>query len=89
MMFFVISILLASIISRLLVLQAVKGDDYLAQSKSKLTNSIEVKAPRGQIYDRNGKPLITNRVGFSVQVNYSDMADSKLNRHTLKFNVRV
>ncbi len=79
MMFFVISILLASIISRLLVLQAVKGDDYLAQSKSKLTNSIEVKAPRGQIYDRNGKPLITNRVGFSVQVNYSDMADSKLN----------
>lgn len=78
-MYLVVSILLAAILLRLFVLQAVKGEDYLAQSRSRLTNSVEVTAPRGIIYDRNGRPLITNRVGFSVQIVYSDISDSGLN----------
>lgn len=76
---FIISLLLASIVFRLLVLQVVKGDDYLQQSRNKLTNSVTVSAPRGIIYDRNGRTLITNRVGFSVQVIYSDINENKFN----------
>lgn len=79
MMFFVVTVLLAAILLRLTVLQVVDGEEYLEQSRSKLTNSVEVPAPRGVIYDRNGRPLITNRVGFSVQVVYSDMPADKLN----------
>ena len=79
MMFFVITVLLAAILLRLTVIQVVDGEQYLGQSRSKLTNSVEVPAPRGVIYDRNGRPLITNRVGFSVQVVYSDMPTDKLN----------
>ena len=78
-MFFVVTVLLCAIFLRLIVLQVVKGSDYLEQSKSKLTNSMTVSAPRGVIYDRNGRPLITNRVGFSVQVVHSDSPGDKIN----------
>lgn len=75
----VITVLLVAILLKLFSLQIVDGKEYLEQSRSKLTNSVEVPAPRGVIYDRNGRPLITNRVGFSVQVVYSDMPEDKLN----------
>lgn len=78
-MIFIITVLLFAILLKLFSMQIVKGTDYLRQSIDKLTNSVEVPAPRGIIYDRNGRPLITNRVGFSVQVVYSDMPEDKLN----------
>lgn len=78
-MSFVVSVLLAAIVLRLVVLQVVEGESYLVQSKNKLTNSVEVPAARGIIYDRNGHPLITNRVGFSVQVVYGDTQSDKMN----------
>ncbi len=78
-MFLVVNVLLCAIFLRLVVLQVVKGSEYLEQSKSKLTDSMTVSAPRGVIYDRNGRPLITNRVGFSVQVVYSDAPGDKIN----------
>ncbi len=71
--------MLCAILLRLLVLQVAKGESYLKQSTDKLTNSVVVSAPRGIIYDRNGIPLITNRVGFSVQVVYSTESNDKIN----------
>ncbi len=70
---------MCAIILKLMVLQIAKGRSYLEQSKSKLTNSVTVSAPRGIIYDRNGRPLISNRLGFSVQVSYSDEPSDKIN----------
>ncbi len=78
-MFLVVTILMCAIILKLMVLQIAKGQSYLEQSKSKLTNSVTVSAPRGIIYDRNGRPLISNRLGFSVQVSYSDEPSDKIN----------
>ena len=75
----VVTILLCSICVKLVFLQVVNGEKYLLESKNKLTNSMVVSAPRGIIYDRNGQPLITNRVGFSVQVAYSEMSNDKFN----------
>ena len=37
-MSFVVSVLLAAIVLRLVVLQVVEGESYLVQSKNKLTN---------------------------------------------------
>ena len=78
-MVFVVTVLLCSIFIKLTFLQVIKGSDYLFESQNKLTNSMVVEAPRGIIYDRNGRPLITNRVGFSVQVVYSEESSDKIN----------
>ncbi len=78
-MTFVVTVLLCAIVIKLAVLQVVNGSYYLAESQNKLTNSMEVTAPRGIIYDRNGIPLITNRVGFSVQVVYGENSQDRLN----------
>ena len=78
-MYLVVTVLLVAIFIKLMVLQVAKGDDYLKQSQNKLTDSVEVAAPRGIIYDRNGRALITNRVGFSVQVVYSSAPNDKIN----------
>ena len=75
----VVTVLLCSIFIKLTFLQVIKGSDYLYESQNKLTNSMVVEAPRGIIYDRNGRPLITNKVGFSVQVVYSDSSSDKVN----------
>ena len=53
---------------RLFFLQVVNGDEYLAQSEQKLTRSVTVKAPRGEILDRYGRPLVTNRSSFAVKI---------------------
>ena len=78
-MFMVVTILMCAIILKLFVLQIAKGESYLEQSRNKLTNSVSVSAPRGIIDDRNGRPLISNRLGFSVQVTYSDEPNDKVN----------
>lgn len=53
---------------RLFFLQVVKGDEYLLQSEKKLSRSIVVKAPRGEILDRYGRPLVTNRTSFTLKI---------------------
>ena len=51
---------------RLFSLQIVSGEKYRAQSTSRATAVISVKAPRGDIKDRNGRTLVTNREGYSL-----------------------
>ncbi len=51
---------------RLFSLQIVSGEKYRAQSSSRATAVISVKAPRGDIKDRNGRTLVTNREGYSL-----------------------
>lgn len=75
----VVTILLCAILVKLVSIQIVNGKSYLSQAENKLTNSVEVAAPRGIIYDRNGRPLITNKVGFSVQVSYAECSNDKFN----------
>ncbi len=75
----VVTILMCAILIKLVSLQIVNGSSYLAESKNKLTNSMEVTAPRGIIYDRNGRPLITNKVGYFVQVSYGESSTDRLN----------
>ena len=53
-------------VGRLYNLQIVKGEEYLRQSESKLTRSVTLKAPRGEILDCNGQTMVTNRTSFMV-----------------------
>lgn len=76
--------LAAVILCRLFYLQGVKGDYYLAMSTRKFTTSIVDKAPRGEIFDRNGKALVSNRIGYSLQVQRINMSNDEFNEMLLK-----
>lgn len=46
--------------------QIVHADDYKNAGKSVSSRSVTVKSTRGEILDRNGYPLVTNRQGSAV-----------------------
>lgn len=67
------------ILIRLVDLQLVKGSEYAAKSESRLVRSMTISAPRGEILDRYGRPLVTNRMGFSIQFQKTAATDEQLN----------
>lgn len=54
------------ITARLVQMQAVQGDSYRQMSEQRLIKSIDVKAPRGEFFDRYGNPIVSNKMGFSI-----------------------
>jgi penicillin-binding protein 2 len=79
-----IGLLAAILIWRLCNLQIVNGEQYLAMSTRRFATSLVDKAPRGEILDRNGKPLVGNRVGYSLQLQKTDMPNDEFNDMLLK-----
>ncbi len=79
--FIIIMLSLALLIftGRLFYLQIVNGEDYLAQSQKKLSRSVTVKAPRGDILDRYGRPLVTNRSCFNIEIDGGAWKDADKN----------
>ena len=51
-------------------IQIVEGETYRSASERKLTSTIPVTASRGEISDRYGRPLISNRPVFSLRIDY-------------------
>ena len=48
--------------------QVLEHDEYRLQSETNRLREVPLPAPRGVIYDRNGKPIADNVVGYSVSV---------------------
>ncbi len=63
-----IVVLVIVAIGRLFYLQIIEGENYRAVSDSRLARNIPIKAPRGEILDRYGRALVTNRVGHTVSI---------------------
>lgn len=61
-------ILVIVAIGRLFYLQIIEGENYRTISDSRLARNIPIKAPRGEILDRYGRALVTNRVGHTVAI---------------------
>lgn len=53
-------------IGRLYFLQGINGEEYLKRSTKRTSRTLTVAAPRGEILDRFGRPLVTNRMSFSL-----------------------
>ncbi len=66
---------------RLWFLQVLSGDQYLAQASSNRTRSVVIQAPRGEITDRNGTPLVENRRAVDVMVTPSKLPADGPKRH--------
>lgn len=47
-------------------IQIVNGEYYRAQNSTLSTYTVTIEAARGEIVDRNGNPLVTNRQGNSI-----------------------
>jgi penicillin-binding protein 2 len=62
-------VLFAILFFRLWFLQILNGDQYLAEANNNRTREFRVSAPRGNILDREGDTLVTNRVSLALQVN--------------------
>ena len=75
---FVVAVLFLLCTIRLVNLQIINGENYRKVSEAKLHSSMTIKAPRGNIIDRHGEILVTNRSGFSVSIK-----DVGLNRKEL------
>ncbi len=66
-------------IGRLFNLQIVNGDEYKEQAENRLVRACTIKAPRGEIMDRYGVPLVTNSMGYYILIQSVDKGDSTLN----------
>ena len=58
---------------RLWALQVLSGPQYLQAALDNQLRSVRVEAPRGQILDRNGNPLVINVPGTAVELHPADL----------------
>lgn len=58
----------AILVSRLWFLQVVGGQKYMALAEGNYIRVLPVEAPRGLIYDRNGKVMVNNRPSIGVSL---------------------
>jgi penicillin-binding protein 2 len=66
---------------RLWTLQVINGSQYLAEAKSNRTREFRVGAPRGDILDREGEVLVTNRPSLSLVANPQKLPEDPVERH--------
>lgn len=72
-------IMLAAVAYKLFDLQIINGARYNDAANDKLVSNIVAKAPRGEILDRYGEPLVTNKVGYSIVMQDVGLTNSETN----------
>lgn len=65
-------------------LQIVKGQEYREQSNTRLTRESVLKAARGNILDRTGNPIVSNSMGFRLDLYKTKVDNQTLNDTILK-----
>ncbi len=80
----IIVAMMLAIIWRLYDMQIINGEGYKNLSEQRITANITMEAPRGEITDRNGKVLVSNRKGYTIKLQKTDISDEKLNVMLLK-----
>ena len=64
---------------RLFSMQIIDGEVYDETATSRVSTSIRTKAPRGDILDKYGKVLVTNKIGYSIQLQKTSSDDAVIN----------
>lgn len=81
--FFIIILITAAFLFRLAHLQIVEGEKYSEIAENKMLRHIVTPGERGKIYTNDGYTLATNRIGYSVEMLYSQMEEDKRNQMIL------
>lgn len=79
----IIFVLMAILAIRLFVVTVLQHDDWSVEASDQNTKSIYTSAPRGNIYDRNGKALAVNKQVFTVNFNASSLTTEEINSSSL------
>jgi len=67
---YIVIALLAILCIRLAVVQFFHQQVYQTQAKENRIRLVAVKAPRGEIYDRNGEKLANNELVYTLSLSY-------------------
>lgn len=65
-------------------LQIIKGQEYREQSNTRLTRESVLQAARGNILDRTGNPIVSNTMGFRLDLYKTKVDTNTLNETILK-----
>ena len=71
----VLAVILAVFVGVLYNLQIVHVEDYRAMSVVKIDNRVTVEGARGELLDRYGRELVTNRAVYRITLNTRLMGD--------------
>jgi penicillin-binding protein 2 len=61
-------VMFAIIFFRLWYLQVLTGEQYVQQADANSVRDLPIAAPRGEILDREGKPIVSSRITNAVQI---------------------
>ena len=73
----IVLIAVTALTARLAYLQIANGSQYAALSRDNRTVLEPITAPRGLIYDRNGRALVANIPTYAVKVRPADLPNSR------------
>jgi len=73
----IVSLVLGSLLYRLVTLQVVQGSEWLDQAVENYTANDFLAPPRGIIYDRNGYILAGNIASYNVVITPANLPDSE------------
>jgi penicillin-binding protein 2 len=76
-------VMFAIVFFRLWYLQVLSGDSYVAAARENRVREIKVQAPRGEIVDRHGVPLVENRHSFSIKLSPDELPKARADRDRL------
>src|ERR671911_1485047 len=68
-------VLFAIVFFRLWYLQVLSGDQYLAEANDNQVRQERIQAPRGDVVDRNGDVIVTNRRAIVVEISPSALPE--------------
>ena len=61
--------------ARLFYLQIYKGEEYRGFSERNVLRVVELPAPRGRVFDRNGEKILYNKPSFNIRVFPKEITD--------------
>jgi penicillin-binding protein 2 len=64
-------VVLGTLLVRLWSMQVLAGESYASQATENRIRSVTLEAPRGRIFDRSGRPLVTSRPALAVTMERS------------------
>ncbi len=83
-LYLILALILALFVVKLVSLQLVEGSEYREKSELRTTKTITLEAPRGNITDRYGRTLVTNKISNTIVIRKTRNQDDELLNDTIK-----
>src|SRR5499433_1035836 len=71
-------VIFAALIARLWYLQVINSQGFAERAKANRIRVIPIPAPRGTIFDRKGRVLVTSKSSYNIVLSRKDVKDSEL-----------